>query len=148
MVFYGQSATLRPMVTEATFTVPADQFPLGTVFQHLPDVSVTLERIIPAQDVIIPYFWVRGTIADEIETAFSAHPGVETIRLVDSVEDEYLLRVEWALEYAGILSTLAEADIPLLNAAGTKQQWTFETRGYRLPPHPDFVVELPPGSLR
>lgn len=116
------------MATEATFTVPADQFPLGTVFQQLPDVSVTLERIIPAQDVLVPYFWVRGTIADDIEKAFSDHPGVETIRLVDSVEDEYLLRVEWALEYAGILSTLAETEISLLKAAGTKHQWIFEVR--------------------
>ena len=71
---------------------------------------------------------MRGTIADDIETAFSAHPGVETIRLVDSVEDEYLLRVEWALEYAGILSTLVETEIPLLNAVGTKHQWIFEVR--------------------
>ena len=44
------------MATEATFTVPSNQFPLGTVFKQLPDVTVTLERIIPAQDVVIPYF--------------------------------------------------------------------------------------------
>ncbi|WP_129116635.1 helix-turn-helix domain-containing protein [Halegenticoccus tardaugens] len=117
------------MATEATFTIPADQFPLGTVFQQLPDVTITLERIIPAQDVIVPYFWVRGTIVDDIEESFSDHPGVKAMRLVDSVEDEYLLRVEWALEYTGILSTLAETEIPLLQAVGTKQQWTFEVRG-------------------
>ncbi|WP_101298294.1 helix-turn-helix domain-containing protein [Halegenticoccus soli] len=117
------------MATEATFTDPADQFPLGTVFQQLPNVTVTLERIIPAQDMVVPYFWVRGTIVDGIEKAFSDHPGVVAIRLVDSVEDEYLLRVEWALEYAGILSTLAATEIPLLTATGTKHQWIFEVRG-------------------
>ena len=63
------------MATEATFTVPSTQSPLGTVFDQLPDVTVTLERIIPAQEVVIPYFWVRGTG-------------------VDDVESEYLLRVE------------------------------------------------------
>ncbi len=117
------------MATEATFTVPADQFPLGTVFKHLPTVTIELERIIPARDVVIPYFWVRGTEIDDIESAFSEHPGVKAIRLVDSVEDEYLLRVEWALGYDDVLTTLAETEVPLIAATGTSQEWTFEIRG-------------------
>ena len=54
------------MATEATFTVPSDRFPLGTIFKQLPNVTVDLERLIPAQDVVIPYFWVRGTEVDDI----------------------------------------------------------------------------------
>jgi len=76
------------MATEATFTIPADQFPLGTLFKQLPGVTVELERIIPAQDVVIPYFWVRGTVVEDIEKAFHDHPGVKKIRLIDSVADE------------------------------------------------------------
>ncbi|QLG50348.1 bacterio-opsin activator domain-containing protein [Natrinema halophilum] len=117
------------MATEATFTVPSDQFPLGTVFEQLPDVTVTLERIIPAQDVVVPYFWVRGRDVDDIEGAFGDHPGVADIRLVDSVADEYLLRVEWAVEYSGVLSALVETGVPLIKAVGTNEQWTFEVRG-------------------
>ena len=117
------------MATEATFTVPSNQFPLGTVFTQLPDVTVTLERIIPAQDVVIPYSWVRGTEVDDIESAFTEHPGVKAIRLVDSVEDEYLLRVEWTLEYDDVLTVLAKTEVPLIEATGTTQQWTFEIRG-------------------
>ncbi|WP_256468565.1 helix-turn-helix domain-containing protein [Halorussus gelatinilyticus] len=117
------------MATEATFTVPSDQFPLGTVFEQLPGVTVELERIIPAQDVVIPYFWVRGTDVDDIEDAFLNHPGVETIQSVDSVEDEYLLRVEWTLEYEGVLNTLMETQVPLIEAVGTSEQWTFDIRG-------------------
>ncbi|WP_254526193.1 helix-turn-helix domain-containing protein [Natrinema caseinilyticum] len=117
------------MVTEATFTVPSDQFPLGTVFKQLPDVTVTLERLVPAQNVVIPYFWVRGTEVADIESAFTEHPGVQGIRLVDSVEDEYLLRVEWTLEYDDVLTVLAETSIPLIEAIGTNKQWTFDVRG-------------------
>lgn len=117
------------MATEATFTIPSDQFPLGTVFKQLPGVTVELERIIPAQDVVIPYFWVRGVDVDNIEDAFLDHQGVENIRLVDSVADEYLLRVEWALEYDGVLSTLMGTGIPLIKAVGTNEQWTFDIRG-------------------
>ncbi|WP_339105883.1 helix-turn-helix domain-containing protein [Haloterrigena salinisoli] len=117
------------MATEATFTVPSDQFPLGTVFNQLPDVTVELERIIPARDVVIPYFWVRGTEVDDIESVFTEHPGTKGIRLVDSVEDEYLLRVEWALDYDDVLTVLAKTEVPLIEAIGTNHKWTFEIRG-------------------
>ncbi|MBX0305150.1 bacterio-opsin activator domain-containing protein [Haloarcula salinisoli] len=117
------------MATEATFTIPADQFPLGTLFKQLPGVTVELERIIPAQDVVVPYFWVRGTAVEDIEEAFHDHPGVKKIQLVDSVEDEYLLRVEWTLEYDGVISTLMETGVPLIKAVGTNEGWTFDIRG-------------------
>jgi predicted DNA binding protein len=117
------------MATEATFTVPADQFPLGTVFEQLPDVEVELERIIPARDTVIPYFWVRGTAPDDVEAAFSDHPGVEDIRFIDSVEGDSLLRVEWSADYDDVLTTLTETNIALIKAVGTSQQWTFDIRG-------------------
>ena len=75
------------MATEATFAVPSGQFPLGTIFDQLPGVKVELERIIPERDVVIPFFWVRGTRVDDIENAFDAHPGVREIRLVDRSEE-------------------------------------------------------------
>ena len=117
------------MATEATFAVPSDQFPLGTVFNQLPGVKVELERIIPKQEVVIPFFWVRGTDVDDVENAFDPHPGVREIRLVDSVENEHLLRVEWRLDYDDVLTVLTETEIPIINATGTNQQWTFEVRG-------------------
>ena len=117
------------MATEATFTVPADEFPLGTVFTELPRATVRLERVVPGHEVVIPYFWVRGAHSDDIVAAFSDHPGVRNIRLVDSVKDEYLLRAEWVAEYEGVLSTLAETQVPLTEAVGTTEQWTFEIRG-------------------
>ncbi|AHF98615.1 bacterio-opsin activator [Halostagnicola larsenii XH-48] len=117
------------MATEATFTIPADQFPLGTVFEQLPGVTVRLERIVPSTDVVIPYFWVRGSHSDDVVAAFSDHPGVQDIELIDSVEDEYLLRAEWAADYAGVLSALTETGVPLIEAIGTDTEWTFEIRG-------------------
>lgn len=117
------------MATEATFTVPADQFPLGTIFKQLPGVTVRLERIVPSTDVVIPYFWVRGSHSDDIVAAFSDHPGIRNIELIDSVEDEYLLRAEWVSDYAGVLSTLTETEVPLIEAVGTDTEWTFEIRG-------------------
>ena len=126
------------MATEATFTVPSDQFPLGTVFEQLPEVTVELERIIPAGDVVIPYFWVRGTEVDNIEGMFTDHPGVQRIQAIDSVADEYLLRVEWAVEYDNVLSVLTETEIALIEAVGTNEAWTFEIRAEERTPISTF----------
>ncbi|WP_290817995.1 helix-turn-helix domain-containing protein [Halovivax sp.] len=117
------------MATEATFVVPSERFPLGTVFERLPGVTVELERIIPARDVVIPYFWVRGTAVDDIEGAFTEHPGVRRIEFIDSVEDEHLLRVEWAVDYDDVLTALTETKVALIEAVGTNERWTFEIRG-------------------
>lgn len=117
------------MATVMEFTSPADEFPLGTVFENLPQATIELERLIPHETLIIPYFWVRGGEAEDIEAAFEAHAGVVDVRLIDSVEDEFLMRAEWEGEYFGILNALAKANIAVLTGVGTKDGWDFEVRG-------------------
>lgn len=116
------------MATVMEFTSPADEFPLGTVFENLPGVSVELERLIPHDTRVIPYFWVRGAEADDIEAAFEAHAGVVNIDLIDSVDHEYLMRAEWESEYFGVLSALAAANVTVLTGVGTAEGWNFEVR--------------------
>jgi len=117
------------MATVMEFTSPVAEFPLGSVFENLPGVTVELERLIPHETLIIPYFWVRNAETEDIEAAFEQHAGVSNIRLVDSVEDEYLMRAEWEQEYFGILSALAKANVVVLSGIGTKDEWRFEVRG-------------------
>ncbi|WP_435094738.1 helix-turn-helix domain-containing protein [Halorubrum sp. N11] len=117
------------MATVMEFTSPADEFPLGTVFENLPGVTVELERLVPDEALIVPYFWVRGARASDIEAAFEAHRGVVNIELIDEVNDEYLLRARWKNDYYGILNALANANIVVLSGIGTKEGWQFEVRG-------------------
>ncbi len=117
------------MATVMEFTSPADDFPLGTVFENFPEVTVELERLIPQGQVIIPYFWVRGAKAEDIEAAFEPHAGVVNVELIDHVDEEYLLRAEWESEYLGVLSALGHANVVVLTGIGTKDGWHFEVRG-------------------
>ncbi len=117
------------MATVMEFTSPASEFPLGTVFENLPGVTVELERLIPHESLTIPYFWVRGAEAEDIEAAFETHAGIVAVELIDSVESEYLMRAEWEKEYFGVLSALAEANVAVLSGIGTKTGWHFEVRG-------------------
>lgn len=119
------------MATVLEFSSPAGEFPLGSVFENLPGVTVELERLIPHEQLIIPYFWVRGAKAKDIESEFEAHVGVTDIRLIDSIEDEYLMRADWEREYIGILSALAETNLVVLEGVGTNDGWHFEVRAER-----------------
>lgn len=117
------------MATVMEFTTSVDEFPLGTVFGNLSGVTVELERLIPHEDLIIPYFWVRGADVEDISAEFEAHAGVVNVRLIDSVEDEHLMRAEWTETYFGVLSALAETSVVLLSGIGTPERWEFEVRG-------------------
>ena len=117
------------MATVMEFSIPGDEFPLGTVFENLPEVTLEMERLLPQESHIVPYFWVRGARPEDIEACFEAHPGVVSIGYIDSVEDEYLMRAEWDGEYAGVMNALAEDNIAILSGVGTKDGWRFEVRG-------------------
>lgn len=117
------------MSTVAEFTLPAQEFALGTVFADLPDVTIQLERVIPDANGVVPYFWVRGTESENIVAQFSAHPGVRDIQEVDQVDGEYLMRCAWVSEYDSVLDALIAPEVILLSAIGTAEGWTFELRG-------------------
>jgi predicted DNA binding protein len=117
------------MATVVEFTSPAAEFPLGTVFENLPTVTVELERLVPQGSSVIPYFWVRGAGAEDVLAAFEDHDGVRDIRLVDSVEDESLMRAEWDRGYVGVLSAIAAGDLAIMSGVGGRDGWLFEVRG-------------------
>lgn len=111
------------------YRVPAESFPLGTVFESHPGATVELERLVPQESFVVPYFWVRGAEVEDVEALFGDHPGVAGVRLVGAVDGEYLLRAEWNRDHVGILSGLAESGLSVLAAAGTSDGWEFEVRG-------------------
>lgn len=117
------------MATVAEFTVDGEVFPLGSVFEELPDARVELERVVPANDGVIPYFWLDGAEVDDVVARFADHPGVRDVREVDRFDGQYLMRCEWVREYTGVLAGLTETEVALLSAVGTAEQWCFEVRG-------------------
>lgn len=118
------------MATVAEFTLDAESFPLGSLFEDFPCATIELERIVPTSSHLVPYIWVRGIDAADIESAFATHPAITSLQLVDTVEDEYLLRIEWDRDYPSILPLIAELDLSLLSASGNNETWVFEVRGH------------------
>lgn len=116
------------MATVMEFRLPVEEFPLGSVFERFPDAAIELERLIPHESLVIPYFWVRDVQTEDMVDAFEEHPGLVNVVKVDQVADEYLMKAEWERSYVGILSALADSNVVVLEGTGTNEGWRFEVR--------------------
>lgn len=116
------------MATIAEFTILAEDFPLGRIFADVPEATIELERLVPTTRTLLPYFWVWGDDAQAIKNDVRSYPGIESISLVEVVDDGGLFRAEWDEETEGVLTAIAELGVTLLKATGDREKWTFQIR--------------------
>lgn len=117
------------MAIEASFTSIDDDFPLAEVFEKFPGSQVELDRVVPTNHAIVPYFWLQLDNDSEISMEGVNHPGFDDLKIVDKIEDEALIRIEWDLDYESVLKAILETDVSLISAIGKEDKWTFDVRG-------------------
>lgn len=116
------------MAIEASFTVEHAEFPLSAVFEQLTDVTIELDRIVPTGEAVIPYFWISADDTEKLTTELSADIGVEQVKVIDQVEKQMFVRIDWNLEHESVLTAIVNTGITLLSGIGKETQWTFEVR--------------------
>lgn len=116
------------MATIAEFTVASDAFPLGYLFERIPDITIELDRIVPTSDSLIPYVWVRGGDVDDIVSAVASHPDLKSMHAIDEVDGISLFRVEWVPGVKGIITCITESGVSLVSGHGSQGEWVFELR--------------------
>jgi len=116
------------MAIEASFTIDQSGFPLSAIFEELPDATVELDRVVPTEDGVIPYFWVHAEEIDGLGTDLTEDAGVRNAAIIDEVEDQLFLRVEWDLSHESILTAMIDTPVTLLSGIGDESRWTFEVR--------------------
>lgn len=116
------------MAIKASFTTDQADFPLSTVFEQLSDVTLELDRVVPTTDAVIPYFWISTDDTENLTTDLSADIGIDQIKIIDQVEKQMLVRVDWNLDHESILTAIVNTDVSLLSGMGNPEQWTFELR--------------------
>lgn len=108
------------------FTLPIDAFFLQTAFEA--ETRIELERIVPTDEEILPFFWVWGTDTSTVLRAARSASAIKDIRVVDSVDDATLFRAVWNADPPGLLDCITEADATVLEATGTAVEWQFRVR--------------------
>lgn len=116
------------MAIEASLTVKQADFPLSAVFEQLTDVTIELDRIVPTGEAIIPYFWISADDTDKLNTDLSADLGINQVKVIDKLQKQMFVRIDWNLSHESILTAIVNTDITLLSGIGKEKQWTFELR--------------------
>ncbi|WP_137287507.1 helix-turn-helix domain-containing protein [Halorussus salinisoli] len=116
------------MATIAEFTVPADDFPLGHIFETLPDVTIEIERVVPTNRGVLPYFWVRNVPTERVRETLEAQGALESFAIVDELDSQGLVRADWDPNVEGVFTGIVDAELTLLSATGTQEEWRFEFR--------------------
>ncbi|QZX99938.1 helix-turn-helix domain-containing protein [Halobaculum rubrum] len=116
------------MAIEATFTATSGEFPLAAVFSKFPAAEIELDRVVPTDEFIVPYFWVREVELEKISMENVTHPGIHDIRVVDNVDGAAFIRIDWDLAYESVLTAIIETDVNLISALGKEDRWSFEFR--------------------
>ena len=116
------------MAIEASITVEHADFPLSAVFEQLTEVTIELDRIVPTGEAVIPYFWISADDTTKLKTGLSADLGIEQVKVIDQLEKQMFVRIDWDLTHESILTAIVNTDITLLSGIGKEKQWTFEVR--------------------
>jgi predicted DNA binding protein len=116
------------MSTRIEFTVPASACALGRALAGEPGARLELDRIVPTDDTIMPFFWVWNRDPEAFAAVARGEPSIDEISVVESVEDGTLFAARWNHEAAGTLFAIARSGGVLLEAGATSEQWRFEVR--------------------
>lgn len=111
-----------------TIEVPTEEFVLGAALAVAPDVRVRLERVVPLGSTFIPYIWVRNPDVEAVEAALRTEPGIEAVEVVDTVNGEGLVRVEWGEDVDGLFAALVDNGATIMEAVGRVEGWTMQLR--------------------
>lgn len=109
------------------FTIPAQAFHLGEVLSGHPGMHLELERIVPTENVMMPFIWATGTDHDDFEREVRGHSAVEELLRLDVIGDKALYRIVWADGPHDLIKGVSETDAVVMQAHGNGD-WTFRLR--------------------
>lgn len=118
----------------AEFSTSAEAFALGDALAEHPAVRVELEKVVPTRKEVLPFFWAWGGDLDAFQETVRDQSIVAELRVVDTLDDQRLYRVEWTRVLTDLGRIIRRADATVLEASGQDDTWRFELR---FPSHDD-----------
>ncbi|NHN59352.1 MULTISPECIES: helix-turn-helix domain-containing protein [Halorussus] len=115
------------MSVVAEFTINADEFLLGRLIAEHPNLSVELERVVPAEKRVMPYVWGHGDDLSTFESTMETNPHVRSFAVLDRLPDSALYKIEWEEPAEQLIHGITETKATILEAYGD-DEWTFRIR--------------------
>lgn len=108
------------------FSLPSDDFALGSALSAGADVEVVLEAVVPIRGERVPFVWVSGDV-DSFESAARAVGAVAELARLDRVGEDVLYRIAWSSGADAFLAAIAEHGGAVLSATRLRR-WEFRVR--------------------
>lgn len=103
-------------------------FPLGGLIRRNPGARVELEQVVPTDDGLVPFFWVRGVDASVATDADDVDSALDEVDVLDDAGDALLCRTVWDRNEPGLQQVIVDSGVTLLEATGTDDGWRFQFR--------------------
>lgn len=111
----------------AEFALPVTAFPPGGRLRAHTGVTIELERSIPMGSVT-HYLWIVDEEYDPVVEDLRTDPSVESIEILDELDDRTLVRIHWEGVETPVLELIEECGGLLAGATGTADGWSFTLR--------------------
>jgi len=116
------------MGVTATVELPLDTCSLGRALRGYPDSRIRIERTVPAGTAFLPYFWTDAATVQGVTEDLEATSEVDSCEVVDVIDDEALVRVEWLDPSVDFLEIVDDTGGTVLEAICTRNGWTVTIR--------------------
>lgn len=114
------------LITE--FTTPASTFAVGRAIGEDPRLTVELERLVPTDETMIPFFWVWGEDLEGFDERLHAEEGVSAGRPLARTDRGALYRIRWTGAMSEVVRGLFDLEFTLLSGEADAEGWRFEIR--------------------
>lgn len=121
------------MVAICDLTFPGESFALGALLVEHPEIFIEIERLVPLEDRLLPFFWVSNGSPERIEAALASQSVVDSVERLTTVEGRHLYQVTWSGGVDGLVAALLETDGAILEGQGIDGKWELRIR---FPDHP------------
>lgn len=111
----------------AEFEIDSEEFLLGQRIANYPDLTVAVERVVPAGKQVMPYLWVYGKDQAAFESELREDEQVQSLSVLDRLPDAALYRISWEVPAERLITDIAELQATILDVRGD-DTWTFKIR--------------------
>jgi hypothetical protein len=111
----------------AEFNIPAEAVPGGNTLAELPQATIQLERIVPSNDQVLPFFWVFDADSRTFLERLRTEPEIRDATVLVETGPGSLFHATWTPE-AAVINGIKQLKATIIEAEGTSDGWWFQVR--------------------
>lgn len=114
------------MSTIVGATLPAAEFALQETLEHIAGAEFEIVRMAaPGTSRVMPLLWATADDFESLPETLEKDPSTENVETLSTLEQEYLLRMDWTAHIRVIHYILIEERATILHARGRNGEWQF-----------------------